>query len=341
MSGFPTETPPLRVGLVGCGLVGRKRADALGRDTLVGCFDLDAGAAEALARQFGGRACSSIDELLAMELDAAVVAVTHDALAESACGALRSGAHVLVEKPAGIGVADVARIVEAAEAARRRVKVGFNHRFHPAIARAISEARSGRFGPILHLRARYGHGGRMGYEHEWRAHRAVSGGGELVDQGMHLFDLSYALLGALPLHSALLRTAFWPIEVEDNAVVILGDRGTGPWALFHVSWTEWKNLFSLEIYCTTGKLKVDGLTGSYGPQRLTIYAMGPELGVPDVEELTFASEDESWSREWLQFSGAISSADGRPFAGDLESARYGWTCIESAYARSGSGKIHA
>ena len=251
---FPIEPPPLRVGLVGCGLVGRKRADALGRDTLVGCFDLDAGAAEALARQFGGRACASIDELLDMELDAAVVAVTHDALAENACGALRSGAHVLVEKPAGIGVADVARIAEAAEAARRRVKVGFNHRFHPAIARAMAEARSGRFGPILHLRARYGHGGRMGYEHEWRAHRAVSGGGELVDQGMHLFDLSYALLGALPLHSTLLRTAFWPIDVEDNAVVILGDRGTGPWALFHVSWTEWKNLFSLEIYCATGKL---------------------------------------------------------------------------------------
>ena len=157
--------------------------------------------------------------------------------------------------------------------------MGFNHRFHPAISHAVSEAASGRFGPITHVRGRYGHGGRVGYEREWRADRARSGGGELVDQGMHLLDLSYALLGPLPLHSALLRTAFWPMDVEDNAVVILGERESGPWALFHTSWTEWKNLFSLEVFCATGKLQVDGLAGSYGEQRLVIFAMRPEMGV--------------------------------------------------------------
>ena len=46
----------------------------------------------------------------------------------------------------------------------------------------------------------------------------------------------------------------------------------------HVSWTEWKNLFSLEIYCRTAKLQVDGLVRSYGPQRLTRYLMKPETG---------------------------------------------------------------
>jgi predicted dehydrogenase len=240
---------------------------------------------------------------------------------------------VLVEKPAGVSVEDVGRIQAAAEAARRRVKVGFNHRFHPGTARAIAEAKSERFGSILHMRARYGHGGRLGYEHEWRAQRSISGGGELVDQGMHLFDLSYALFGALPVHSALLRTAFWPVEVEDNVVVILGDREVGPWTLFHASWTEWKNLFSLEIYCRAGKLQVDGLARSYGPQRLTIYAMRPELGPPDVEMIEFASEDASWSREWDEFATAISAADGRLLHGDLESARYGWECVDAAYAR--------
>ena len=267
------------MGIIGCGAVGTKRADALGHDTLVGCFDVDPRASSALSRRFGGRACASVDDLLAMEPDVVVVAVTHDALADNACHALRSGAHVLVEKPAGIGVADVDRIAETAEAVGRRVKVGFNHRFHPAISHAVSEASSGRFGPITHVRGRYGHGGRVGYEHEWRADRARSGGGELVDQGMHLLDLSYALLGPLPLHSALLRTAFWPMDVEDNAVVILGERESGPWAMFHTSWTEWKNLFSLEVFCATGKLQVDGLAGSYGEQRLVIFAMRPEMGV--------------------------------------------------------------
>jgi predicted dehydrogenase len=328
------ERSALRVGIVGCGLVGNKRAAALGPDSLVACFDVDAAAAEALSDRFGGLVCRTLDELLARELDVVIVAVPHDRLAEHACVALEASAHVLVEKPAGIGVDDVERIVHAAEAAHRRVKVGFNHRFHPGTARAIAEARSERFGPVLHVRARYGHGGRLGYEQEWRARREVSGGGELVDQGMHLFDLSHSILGPLPLNASLLRTEYWPMEVEDNAVIILGHPNRGPWAMFHVSWTEWKNLFSLEIFCRSAKLQVEGLTGSYGPQRLSIYAMRPELGPPDVETIDFLPDDESWSREWEEFADAVHSGDGRPLAGDLESAAYGWRCIETAYAHT-------
>ena len=328
------ERRPLRVGIVGCGLVGHKRAAALDGDSLIACFDLDASAARSLADRFGGAACDSADQVLQHGLDVVVVAVPHDRLAEYACAALRASAHVLVEKPAGVGVDDVASIAAAAEEARRRVKVGFNHRFHPGTARAVAEATSGRFGPVLHMRARYGHGGRVGYEHEWRAQRSISGGGELVDQGMHLFDLSHSVFGPLPLHSALLRTAYWPMEVEDNAVVVLGDRADGPWTMFHSSWTEWKNLFSLEVFCRTAKLQVDGLAGSYGPQRLTIYAMRPELGPPDVESVEFPVDDDSWRLEWRAFADAIRADDGRPLAGDLESAAYGWRCIEAAYARS-------
>ncbi len=337
MTATQTERPALRVGIVGCGLVGHKRAAALGDDTLVAAFDTDTRATETLVDGFGGIACGSFDALLGHGLDVVVVAVPHDRLAEHACRALDASAHVLVEKPAGIGVEDVERIAQAAEAARRRVKVGFNHRFHPATARAIALGREETFGPVLHVRARYGHGGRLGYESEWRARRAVSGGGELVDQGMHLFDLSYALLGPLPLHAALLRTAFWPMEVEDNAVVILGDRADGPWTMFHASWTEWKNLFSLEIFCRSAKLQVDGLARSYGAQRLTIYSMRPELGPPDVETTDFAADDESWRREWQEFADAIHASDDRPLAGDLDSALYGWRCVEEAYARHASG----
>ena len=331
------DQPALRAGIVGCGLIGQKRAAALGGDALVASFDVDAGAARSLADRFGGTACRSLDELLAHELDVVIVAVPHDRLAENACRALEAAAHVLVEKPAGVGVADVARIGTAADAAQRRVKVGFNHRFHPGTERAIGEARSGRFGPILHLRARYGHGGRLGYEREWRANRAISGGGELVDQGLHLFDLSHALLGPLPLAAALLRTSYWPMDVEDNAVIVLGERERGPWAMFHTSWTEWKNLFSLEIFCRSAKLQVDGLAGSYGPQRLTVYAMRPELGPPDVETVDFPPDDDSWRREWDAFAGAIRADDGRRLAGDLESAAYGWRCVEAAYQHASAG----
>jgi predicted dehydrogenase len=325
----------LRVAIAGCGLIGAKRADALGaRDELVGCFDMSAQAAETFARDRGTRACGKLEELLELGPDVVVVAVSHDSLAELAERALDTGAHVLVEKPAGLGLAQVERLIAAELRNDRRVKVGFNHRFHPGIARAAAEVHSGAHGELMHLRGRYGHGGRAGYDREWRAEPSRSGGGELIDQGMHLLDLSHWIAGPLPLHSSLLRTHFWDTPVEDNAALILGEAQsrTDPWAMLHVTWTEWKNLFSLEIYCRTAKLQVDGLVRSYGPQRLCIYRMRPELGPPELEELAYPAEDGSWGAEWEHFAEALSARDGRPLLGDLRSARYAWIQVESAYA---------
>lgn len=336
---------PLRVGVVGCGLIGRKRTEALDPDArVVGCVDVDPAAAASLAEAAGAEACAGLDALLALAPDVVVVAVTHDQLSPISVAALRAGAHVLVEKPAGLSVAQVDAIASAAAEAGRLVKVGFNHRFHPGLARAITEARSGAYGEILHVRGRYGHGGRPGYDREWRADPARSGGGELIDQGMHLIDLTHWALGDLPLHSALLRTQFWDTPVDDNAVLLLGDRDSrdAPWAMLHVTWTEWKNMFSLEIYCRTAKFAVDGLTRSYGPQTLRIYRMKPELGPPDVEEVTYPAEDPSWDAEWAHFAAAI--REGRPAAelnGNLDDARYAWARVQDAYTAGGYDAMRA
>jgi hypothetical protein len=151
-----------------------------------------------------------------------------------------------------------------------------------------------------------------------------------------LLDLSNWLAGPLPLHSALLRTQFWDAEVDDNAALLLGEAGSrrDPWAMLHVSWTEWKNLFSLEIYCVTAKLQVDGLVGSYGPQRLRIYRMGPQLGPPALEKISYPDTDRTWKAEWEHFAEAIVAADERPLLGDLQSARDVWEQVEAAYAGS-------
>jgi predicted dehydrogenase len=213
--------------------------------------------------------------------------------------------------------------------------VGFQHRFYPALVRAADIVRSGRFGHVMFLRGRYGHGGRLGYDREWRMKPERSGGGELVDQGMHLIDLSHWLMGPLPLYSALLRTNYWDARVEDNAALLLGepDAPRAPWAMLHATWTEWKNLFSLEIYCRTGKVTVDGLAKSYGSQVLRIYAMKPELGPPDVEEVTFPADDVSWREEWRSIRAAVQAGD--TAQADLDSARYAWVIVEEAYRRAG------
>ena len=195
-----------------------------------------------------------IDELLEVEPDVVIVATTHDQLTPMAERALRAGAHVLVEKPAGLGTEQIDRLIEVAEDGDRVVKVGFNHRFHPAISELAAEVHSGRHGELMHLRARYGHGGRVGYDREWRAQPARSGGGELIDQGMHLLDLTHWIAGPLPLHSALLRTHFWDTEVEDNAALILGtaDDRRAPWAMLHV------DLDGVEEHLFPGGLLPDG-----------------------------------------------------------------------------------
>lgn len=325
----------LRVAIVGCGLIGAKRASALAPDDeLLACYDVNEQATRELSEQYQARACATLEELFATGPEVVIVATVHDQLAGLAERALQADAHVLVEKPAGVSTAQLDRLIECQRASGRLAKVGFNHRFHPGITRAAEEVHSGRHGELMHLRARYGHGGRVGYDREWRAEPARSGGGELVDQGMHLLDLTHWLAGPLPLHCALLRTHFWDTPVEDNAALILGDAEsrTDPWAMLHVSWTEWKNLFSLEVYCRTAKIQVDGLVRSYGPQRLRIYEMGPELGPPELEEISYPDEDHSWQREWASFTSAIDSGDERLINGGLSDARYAWEQIEAAYA---------
>jgi predicted dehydrogenase len=316
--------------------MGRRRAAALSPDRLAACYDLNAEAAHELASETGAVAAGSVDELLESGPDAVIVATSHDALAEVARTALTGGAHVLVEKPGARTVDELAAVAEQARSSSRLLHVGFNHRFHPGVARAVEEALSDAHGEIMFVRGRYGHGGRLGYEREWRVRPDVSGGGELMDQGMHMLDLSHWLLGPLPLHSALLRTNFWDVAVEDNAVLVLGEPSDsrGPWSTFHVSWSEWKNDFALEIYCRRAKLQVTGLWGSYGPQALRIYRMGPELGPPDLEVLEYGQEDRSWPAEWKHFRAAVlDEASGQP--DQLESARYALATIDQAYRISG------
>jgi predicted dehydrogenase len=321
----------LRVGIVGCGLIGSRRAQSASvSDELMGVFDSDPHAANFVAQQLEVPAYSSYAQLLAAKPDVVVIATTHASLAGCAIEALAAGCDVLVEKPAGRTTADVLALQAVAREQGRVVCVGFNHRFHPGIADAVRLALSGEFGDVMFVRARYGHGGRVGYDTEWRANPIVSGGGELVDQGFHLLDLTRCLLGELPIKCTQMSTVFWDMPVDDNAVIVLGsDTPSAPFAMLHASCSEWKNLFDFEIYCRTAKLHIAGLQGSYGQQKLTIYRMKPEMGPPEAEEYLYPLEDSSWGNEWAAVRESVALR--RPVGGDLDSALYCHRVADSAY----------
>ena len=297
----------MRVAIVGAGLIGHKRAAALGPEhQLVACADVDHARADALASQYSGCIASTDYETIVArsDVDAVVVATTHAALATVALAAAEMGKHLLIEKPAARNAAELAPVIHAVERKHVLAKVGFNHRFHPSFQKARSLFDDDAIGDLLYIRGRYGHGGRSGYAAEWRADPKTSGGGELLDQGSHLIDLSRWFAGDVVDVSGQLATYFWPMQVEDNAFVCLKTAG-GQIAWLHASWTEWKNLFSFEIFGRTGKLQIDGLGGSYGTERLTYYRMLPELGPPETTVWEFAGADVSWQVEFEHFAECV------------------------------------
>lgn len=309
----------MKFGIVGCGLVGKKRAMALSGHAVTWVFDTDPEKSAAVAALVGGaRSARDPREIFEQkDVDAVVIATPHHKLAELSVEALNAGKHVLVEKPAARSTRELEAVICAARAAGRVVKVGFNHRFHPAIARAKSYLDSGAAGSVMFIRGRYGHGGRIGYEKEWRAKPELSGGGETIDQGIHLIDLARWMLGDFVELSGYAPTFFWNMPVEDNCFMLLRAR-TGACAFLHASWTEWKNMFSLEIYGRVAKLHVEGLGGSYGMEKLTVFAMRPEMGPPNTECFEYPGEDISWTEEVRNFISAIEHST--PVCGGLQDA---------------------
>jgi hypothetical protein len=155
---------------------------------------------------------------------------------------------VLVEKPAARTLRELEPVLKAASRGASVVRVGFNHRYHRAMRKAKELISAGALGPLMYVRGRYGHGGRVGYEKEWRANPERSGGGELIDQGPHLIDLARWFLNAeFPHVEGMAHTYFWDMPVDDNAFMLLRTADDKA-AFLHVSCTEWKNLFSMEIY---------------------------------------------------------------------------------------------
>jgi predicted dehydrogenase len=322
------------VGIVGCGLIGQKRAKALGQGgQLVACADLDVVRAENLARGSNAKIYRDWRELVwSPMVDVVIVATLHDSLAEITRTAAEAGKHVLVEKPAARNAAELEPVMEVVAKHGVKVHVGFNHRYHRSLRKAKELVNSGVLGELMFVRARYGHGARVGYDKEWRADPELSGGGELIDQGPHLIDLSRWFLGEITEVQGFAHTYFWDMPVDDNAFMLLKTAKQQA-AFLHASCTEWKNLFSMEIYGKLGKLDLSGLGGSYGVEKLTWYRMLPEMGPPETTSWEYPMGDDSWEVEIAEFFEDI-RLDRQPSAG-LPDAQAALKVIESIYRESG------
>ena len=327
----------LNVGIVGAGLMGNKRANAIeavGGGKVVAVADVNKERALEFAKLHKCEMADSWQELVKRkDIDVVIIAVFNKFITPIAVKALQNKKHILCEKPLGRNSKDSLAILKASVKNHRLVKVGFNHRFQPALWKAKQLFDQGAIGKLLFIRARYGHGGRLGMEKERRFDKNISGGGELLDQGVHIIDLCRWFAGDFNEAYGVCETKFWNTNFEDNAFVILKNKNVT--VSFHVSTTNWKNIFSFEIFGDKGFLNIDGKGGSYGKETLVFGRRPPQFGVPQIEVFEFLG-DTSWQDEWINFVSAITK--NKKIIGDAKDGLEANRIVETIYKSSKEGK---
>ncbi len=305
----------IRVALVGAGGIGNIWAKALAKSDRLSVqvvVDGDESRASKIAESLNATPLTDWKEAVS-HVDAAIIAVPHVFLAPVSRGFLESGKHVLCEKPCGIKSVEVAENASLARENNLIYMPGFNHRYHAAYMEAKKRFDAGEIGELMFIRARHGFGGRKDYEKEWRFNKDIAGGGELMDQGMHMIDLARQYLGDITETKGFAENLFWGGDVEDNGFALLKSV-KGKVAQIHVSWTNWDWIHCFEIFGTKGYLQIDGLDTRYrGPERLTIGQIDARSGAfPTEEVIIYANEtkEDSFLREVEAFVDAIEGKSG-------------------------------
>lgn len=269
--------------------------------------------------------------------DAVLVATPHNFLFSSSLACLRAGKHVLAEKPGAITSGDLETLRETAEKNKLSLMVGFNYRFFESISRAKKIIDAGKIGNIMFIRLRHGQAARPDYYKEWRMNKKISGGGVLMDHGTHNIDLvNYFLSGKNSLVHGATANLFWQADAEDNAFVLLENNG-GQIASLHMSVTEWKPIFSFEIFGKNGYCIISGLGRKYGGSEILTIGLKDDSGQIKEEEIICNPEvKNSFQAELNEFIDSVER--GRLPSPNAEDAIKTLKIIEEIYAGAKTNK---
>ena len=302
-------TPPLKVGIAGYGVVGRRRRVFIDRHPAlrtVAVCDRTFGADGTL--DDGVRCYTSYQRLLGEPLDVLFVSMTNDIASEVTVAGLDRGLHVFCEKPPGRAIEDVVAVIRAERRSPRlKVKYGFNHRYHDSVREALRLVRGGELGAVINLRGVYGKSKMISPNSDWRTKRALAGGGILLDQGIHMVDMMRLFAGEFSEVHSFISNAFWNHDVEDNAYALMRT-GSGVVAMLHSSATQWRHQFRLDIALERGTIGLSGIlsgTKSYGAETITV-ATTADTDEGDPREVrTRYNHDPSWQDEVNDFIDTI------------------------------------
>ena len=301
----------IKIGIAGYGKMGKIREHAIqssSRAELVSIYDVIP--FDHPDKQI--RKCHSYQELLESGVDAIIASTYAKVSSEYVIRALNAGKHVFCEKPPAIVAEEILQVMQAEKASNKILKYGFNHRYHYSVMEAKKLIDAGSLGKLLWMRGIYGKAGSIDFQKNWRNYKQYSGGGILLDQGIHMLDLfRYFTNDEFQCLSSCLTRSYWDIEFEDNAFLTLRSR-QNVIATLHSSANQWKHKFLLEMTFEKGHINLDGIlseTRSYSPEILVVGERALEnisfaMGKPK-ETITYFESDRSWDIELEEFFKAI------------------------------------
>ena len=264
----------LKVGIAGFGIVGKRRRLNIDNNpylqTVAVC---DQTYEKQCTLSDGVRCYPKYQNLLEENLDILFVSLPNYLVSEVTIAGLKKGLHVFCEKPPGMSVKNVQKVLETKQKfPALKLKYGFNHRYHNSVKDALRILKSKELGEVINLRGVYGKSGIVPFASGWRAEREFAGGGILLDQGIHMLDLIQLFSGDFLEVKSYISNDYWGCDVEDNAFAIM-QNDKGIIAMLHSTATQWQHLFSLNIFFTEGYLRLSGILSgskSYGQERLLI-----------------------------------------------------------------------
>lgn len=328
----------MKFGIIGYGRMGRIRHDVIknsSRHTISKIFDP---AAKDVPENVE-RVKRYQDILCDTEVGGVFICVPNYLICKYVVEGLNHGKHVFCEKPPGINSQETLKMIEAEKKnPGLKLMFGFNHRHHDSLRCAKKIIDSGKFGKVLWMRGRYGKSVNSDFANDWRSKRKYAGGGIFLDQGIHLLDLFLMMCGDFQEVKSFVSNLYWKSDIEDNVFLILRNK-EGQVASLHSTMTQWRHLFSFEIFLEKGHIVINGLlttSGSYGQEQLTVarnFAKGPAVSWNKEEKRTY-NINTSWENEIKVFLKCIKNNLDVP-VGNSKDAYKLMKLVDKVYDRSG------
>ncbi|MFH1581685.1 MAG: Gfo/Idh/MocA family oxidoreductase [Pseudomonadota bacterium] len=326
----------MRFGMIGYGKMGRIRHDVIkglpGHD-VIKVYD-----PAAVPELDGATVVADYKDILNdKEIDAVFICSPNNVISQYVIESLDHGKHVFSEKPPGISVVQVLEMIEAEKRnPQQKLMFGFNHRHHESVIRAKEVVDSGKHGKLLWLRGRYGKSVPSDFDKNWRSKKDIAGGGIFLDQGIHMLDLFLMMCGNFDEVKAFVSNLYWHSDIEDNVFAIFKNK-EGQVASLHSTMTQWRHLFSLEMFLERGYIVINGLltsSGSYGEEQLSIAenrTVAPAATWSAEEKIVYKINS-SWETEVKMWLDAIENKTKVPM-GNTEDALKLMKIVEKVYAQ--------